>query len=219
MTTATFSSPQDRWSAISSRNPDAVGVFVYAVKTTGIYCRPDCKARLARQANIVFFESGPQAEDAGYRACKRCKPDLLASEEEDPLLAKIRHAVELVEETASRGQKISLQELSTQVGLSKWHLQRVFKKIQGLSPHELSITIMNAVVGEAECRMQPVATASGSQTSTSDNERATSNPQDEPSQTQQNQDAVDWTGGESGSAEVDDVLRDLFPELYVETDE
>lgn len=219
MTTTAFSSPQDRWSAISSRNPDAVGVFVYAVKTTGIYCRPDCKARLARQANIVFFESGPQAEEAGYRACKRCKPDLLASEEEDPLLAKIRHAVELVEETASRGQKISLHELSAQVGLSKWHLQRVFKKIQGLSPHELSIAIMNAVVGEAESKVQPAALASGSQTSPSDNERATSNPQDESSQTQQDQDVMDWTETESGTAEVDVVLRDLFPELYVETDE
>src|ERR1700743_418578 len=124
MTMSAFSTPQERWSAIVSRNPNAVGAFVYAVKTTGIYCRPDCKARLARQANVVLFTTGPLAAEAGYRACKRCKPDLLESLEEDPLFCKIRHAVCLVEENASRGQKISLQELSQQVGLSKWHLLR-----------------------------------------------------------------------------------------------
>ena len=128
MSTSRFTSSQQRWSAVVSRNPDAVGSFVYAVKTTKIYCKPDCKARLARQANVNFYDSGPLAEEAGFRACKRCKPELIASQQEDPLLGKIRHAVYLVEDSASRGIKISLGELSSEVGLSKWHLQRVFTK-------------------------------------------------------------------------------------------
>ena len=195
-----------------SRNSDAVGEFVYAVRTTGIYCRPDCKARLARQANVAFFDSGSLAEEAGYRACKRCKPNLLVSEE-DPLLVKIRRAVDLVKETASQGQKISLHQLSSQVGLSKWHLQRCFRQMEGLSPHEMSNSILNAIeaegspqreFSEAEGTVPPVAG------------QTEPDPQIQSSQGAQELEAMHWGLTESENAEVDDVLKDVFPELYDE---
>src|SRR5687767_13437916 len=64
-----------RWRAIVNRDP-SVNSFVYAVRTTRIYCRPSCPARLARRANVEFYDSPAQAEKAGYRSCKRCKPEL-----------------------------------------------------------------------------------------------------------------------------------------------
>jgi methylphosphotriester-DNA--protein-cysteine methyltransferase len=215
MTTRIFSTPQERWSAIVSRNPDAAAAFVYAVKTTGIYCRPDCKARLARRANILFFDSGPLAEEAGYRACKRCKPELLASQQEDPLFGKIRHAVYLVEDHASRGQKISLGSLSQQVGLSKWHLLRVFRRIQGLSPHEMATAIINALETEVDASQEsgmPQAesdTAAGTEVSPGE-----AHPPMTASWNAQGLGTLSDDWGGSDNAEVDDVLRDLFPELY-----
>ncbi|OQV04400.1 Metal binding domain-containing protein [Cladophialophora immunda] len=218
MSAPAFSNTKARWSAVVSRNPDAVGEFVYAVKTTGIYCRPDCKARLARRANIVFYDSGPLAEEAGYRACKRCKPNLLVSQEEDPLLAKIRHAVDLVKTTASQGQKISLQQLSCQVRLSKWHLQRVFKRLQGLSPHEMSNAIISAIEGGTEESPQPaksqpenlVQSGTGCHLPEID-------PRIGSSRSAQGDAAFTQDGLlQYDNREVDDVLRDLFPELYTE---
>ncbi|OCT43993.1 hypothetical protein CLCR_00126 [Cladophialophora carrionii] len=214
-TTTVFSNPQQRWSAIVSRNPDAAGSFVYAVKTTGIYCRPDCKARLARRANVVFFDSGPLAQEAGYRACKRCKPELLASQQEDPLVGKIRHAVFLVEDHASRGQKISLGDLSHQVGLSKWHLLRVFRRIQGLSPHEMSTAIINAIEtegdGNQESPLLPAGNDTSARTTMCHGELSVPT---EASWDAQSPEDMNWDWGGSEHGEVDDVLRDLFPELY-----
>jgi hypothetical protein len=64
-----------RWRAILRRDQQADGAFVYGVLTTGVYCRPGCSSRLPRRANVRFFESGEQAERAGFRPCKRCSPN------------------------------------------------------------------------------------------------------------------------------------------------
>src|SRR5687768_8774749 len=64
----------DRWQAVARRDTNADGRFVYAVKTTGVYCRPSCAARLARRENVEFYATPADAERAGFRACKRCKP-------------------------------------------------------------------------------------------------------------------------------------------------
>lgn len=70
-----FSSEESRWNAVSERDRmGAEGLFYYAVKTTGIFCRPGCPSRLPRRKNIEFFERTEEAERAGYRPCKRCKP-------------------------------------------------------------------------------------------------------------------------------------------------
>ena len=67
-----YTTPDQRWQAVEARDPAAVGHFVYAVRTTGIYCHPNCKSRLAKRGNVEFFDTPALAEAAGYRACKRC---------------------------------------------------------------------------------------------------------------------------------------------------
>src|SRR5256885_323643 len=70
------STEQDRrWRAVAERDPAFDGKFVYAVKPTGVYCRPTCPARLARRENVTFYATGNDAEAAGFRACRRCRPN------------------------------------------------------------------------------------------------------------------------------------------------
>ena len=64
-----------RWNSIVKRNAAADGTFIYAVRTTGIYCRPSCPSRTARPKNVSFYASPAEAESAGYRACRRCNPN------------------------------------------------------------------------------------------------------------------------------------------------
>jgi len=71
----TFASDAERWAAVQRRDRDADGVFFYSVRTTGVYCRPSCAARLARRENVRFHAGCEEAEAAGFRACKRCRPN------------------------------------------------------------------------------------------------------------------------------------------------
>ncbi|KAK7416360.1 hypothetical protein QQX98_005305 [Neonectria punicea] len=128
-----FEDDESRWQAVSSRNANADGFFVYAVKTTKIFCRPICKARLARRANVSFYSSGRDAQQSGFRACKRCKPELAGFMPEERAVQRIRGFV------SERGSKageasLSLSQMARQTGLSKWHFHRVFKKCVGMTP-------------------------------------------------------------------------------------
>lgn len=67
-----YTTPDQRWQAVASRDSTATGHFVYAVRTTGVYCHPGCKSRMAKRTNVEFYDSPAAAEAAGYRACKRC---------------------------------------------------------------------------------------------------------------------------------------------------
>ncbi len=118
-----------RWIAIVQRDRNADGKFYYSVKTTGVYCRPSCAARLAHRQNVQFHNSCEEAERAGFRACKRCQPKGLAlTEQQSSVVAAacrtIATAVELP----------SLAELAKKAGLSRFHFHRLFKKIVGLTP-------------------------------------------------------------------------------------
>jgi AraC family transcriptional regulator of adaptative response/methylated-DNA-[protein]-cysteine methyltransferase len=75
MTNQLYTTPEARWRALAERDKAAMDAFIYAVKSTGVYCRPLCGSRLPRRDNVTFYDSGDEAERAGYRACKRCKPD------------------------------------------------------------------------------------------------------------------------------------------------
>jgi len=216
MSTQTYSTPQLRWSAVSSRDVAAVGVFVYAVKTTGIYCRPGCPARLARRANVEFYNNLSLAEAAGYRACKRCKPNLSPDQNVDPIKEKIQHAVQLVRDAASRGEKISLAQLSTRVGLSKWHLQRVFKRIQGMTPREMSEAMVEEVEPQAS-GSSVSADAPPSPSSVTSQGTMTTTPSCHWSEQPAPGAAFYGCGYEESpiftDTGIEDLLQDLFPEL------
>jgi AraC family transcriptional regulator of adaptative response/methylated-DNA-[protein]-cysteine methyltransferase len=124
---ATLNDP--RWPAVAARDRNADGRFVYAVKTTGVYCRPSCAARAARPENVVFLDSGEAARRAGYRPCKRCKPDA-------PPLAQQHAALvaQLCRHIESAEQPPTLEQLAQQAGMSPYHLHRVFKAVTGLTP-------------------------------------------------------------------------------------
>ena len=132
---ADYSTPSARWRAIVNRDAAAT-CFVYGVRTTKIYCRPRCPARLARRANVEFYDTPKQAEKAGYRPCKRCKPEDLRAPA-DPHIKLARQACETMALAALSGgekQRPTLQDLATEAGLTPSHFHRVFKKVVGVTP-------------------------------------------------------------------------------------
>lgn len=136
-----FVDDDSRWEAVKSRNAKADGLFVYAVRSTGVYSRPTCKARLAHRFNTAFFKSSIEAQSAGYRPCKRCHPEDSAPMPEDIGVAKIR-AFMKTRPLAAMMEKdgtitmLSLSQMARQAGLSKWHFHREFKKCFGVTPVE-----------------------------------------------------------------------------------
>ncbi|MHB8134740.1 MAG: bifunctional DNA-binding transcriptional regulator/O6-methylguanine-DNA methyltransferase Ada [Anaerolineaceae bacterium] len=132
-----------RWKAFVSRDPAAVGQFYTAVKTTGIYCLPTCSARLPKPENILFFDTIQAAEQAGFRPCKRCKPDQIEQENKNiALITKICRILEVEEEIPS------LDQLAASAGMSKYHFHRLFKKTTGLTPREYAVTRREARLRE-----------------------------------------------------------------------
>ena len=113
----------------SAAIPRFDGKFLFAVRTTGIYCRPSCASRPAKRENVSFFSTGAEAEKAGYRACKRCRPDKLGAP--DPQVQAVKRACERIE-TAEEAPKLA--ELAASAGLSPYHFHRVFKAITGVTP-------------------------------------------------------------------------------------
>ncbi|WP_017734222.1 bifunctional DNA-binding transcriptional regulator/O6-methylguanine-DNA methyltransferase Ada [Pseudomonas sp. CBZ-4] len=118
-----------RWAAIVARDPKADGLFVYGVKTTGVYCRPSSASRLPRPENIQFFDTPAHAEAAGYRASKRARGDQteLAAQHAQLVAEACRH----IEQADTPP---SLNALALRAGLSPFHFHRVFKAVTGLTP-------------------------------------------------------------------------------------
>ncbi|EER27275.1 hypothetical protein DIZ76_012826 [Coccidioides immitis] len=130
-----YATPSARWRAIVNRDAAAT-CFVYGVRTTKIYCRPRCPARLARRANVIFYDTPAQAEKAGYRPCKRCKPEDLRAPT-DPHVRLAQKACETMTLAALAGgekQRPTLQDLASEAGLTPSHFHRVFKKVVGVTP-------------------------------------------------------------------------------------
>ncbi len=116
------------WQAVQARDARFDGAFVFAVKTTGVFCRPSCASRRAKRENVEFFDQIEMAETSGFRPCLRCRPKL--NREADPQVAMVIRACELMQYDGD----LSLDDLSTEIGLSPAHLQRTFKEIVGISP-------------------------------------------------------------------------------------
>ena len=118
-----------RWASVIARRPEADGTFYYSVKTTGVYCRPSCAARLARPENVQFHATRADAEKAGFRPCKRCKPDQVSPiEQQADKIAAVCRLIETTEEP------LPLDQLAHHAGLSTYHFHRLFKAATGLTP-------------------------------------------------------------------------------------
>lgn len=118
-----------RWAAVVARDASFDGQLFYSVQTTGVYCRPSCGARPARPENVAFHASAAAAERAGFRPCKRCKP-------EQPPLAERQAAqvAELCRIIENDEEAPTLEALADHVGLSIFHVHRIFKAVTGLTP-------------------------------------------------------------------------------------
>ena len=123
-----------RWAAVAAKDATADGTFYYSVKTTGVYCRPSCGARLPRPENIAFHATRADAEKAGFRPCKRCKPDQPALAEQHA--ATITAACRWIEDA---DEAPSLETLAAQAGMSPYHFHRVFKAITGVTPKAYAV--------------------------------------------------------------------------------
>ena len=121
-----------RWQLVLARDANSDGAFVYAVRSTGIYCRPSCSSRRPRHEQVVFFPLPAAAERAGFRPCRRCRPE--QAKTADPQLEITRRACLLLDQRA--GEPTSLAALAAQLGASPYHLQRTFKRVMGISPRE-----------------------------------------------------------------------------------
>ena len=124
-------SDDEKWKAVLSRNDSLDGVFVYAVRSTKIYCRPSCPARRPSKEHVAFFPGSIEAEESGFRPCQRCQP----RDAGPSLKAKlVDHVCKYIE--ANLQGKLTLATLSHQVGLGPYHFQRTFKGVLGVSPRQ-----------------------------------------------------------------------------------
>lgn len=121
-----------QWQSVLARDVEADGAFVYAVRTTGIYCRPTCPSRRARRENVTFFALPEAAEQAGFRACRRCHPEQVAIR--DPQVDIVQRVCRAI--AANPEEPPTLAGLSAEVGLSPFHMQRTFKRVMGITPRQ-----------------------------------------------------------------------------------
>lgn len=120
------------WTAVADRDETAAGRFVYGVRTTGVFCRPGCASRRPKRDNVAFFPIPEAARAAGFRACRRCRPETVDAGDER--VALVRRACRVIE--AADDTPPGLAELGAAVGASPFHLQRLMRQFLGLSPKE-----------------------------------------------------------------------------------
>ena len=123
------------WAAVEDRDAGADGSFYYGVSTTGVYCRPGCASRRPLRANTVFFATIAEAEAAGLRACKRCRPTDASTASRH--IAAIEKACALLRTSETMP---SLAELADAAAISRFHFHRVFKQITGATPRDYART-------------------------------------------------------------------------------
>jgi AraC family transcriptional regulator, regulatory protein of adaptative response / methylphosphotriester-DNA alkyltransferase methyltransferase len=126
------------WQATISNDRCFDGVFYYSVKSTGIFCRPSCKSKLPNRENVSFFPTPDQAMEQGYRPCKRCRPDLLSPATES-IQEIVTQMIAILQ--TEYDDPLLLTVLPGRVGVSPFHLQRLFKKQTGYTPKEFLRTV------------------------------------------------------------------------------
>jgi AraC family transcriptional regulator, regulatory protein of adaptative response / methylated-DNA-[protein]-cysteine methyltransferase len=134
---------EERWLAVVNRDRAYEGQFVLAVHTTGIFCRPGCPARTPKRENTSFFNTTADALRAGFRPCKRCRP--LGSSINEDHARMVGKAVQAMERSETR---LTLEALAAHVGMSPWHLQRVFRQQTGLTPAQYQRSLRSSRLRE-----------------------------------------------------------------------
>jgi len=129
------------WHAVQSRDRGADGEFVYAVRSTGVYCRPSCPSRKPRREQVVFFPLPEAAEQRGFRACRRCRPRTVrAQDPSTQAVARICREIEsriLSNADAGSGEnRLTLAALSSTAGISPHQLERAFRRVMGITPRQ-----------------------------------------------------------------------------------
>lgn len=126
-----FTDDLQRWHAVETRDKAADGAFFYAVTTTGIYCRPSCFSRRPKRENVRFYNSAAEAEADGYRACRKCLGTDIAETRRLSAVETACALLDAADETAP-----TLEALANATGLSRYHLQRIFKTATGVTPRQ-----------------------------------------------------------------------------------
>ena len=133
-----------RWAAVMGRNPAADGIFVYGVRTTGVFCRPSCPSRAARRANVRFYTDAAAARAAGFRPCLRCRPeDARPDVRQAALVDRACRTIEAAETMPD------LDALAREAGLSRFHFHRLFKARLGVTPRAYGAARRAARTGAA----------------------------------------------------------------------
>lgn len=120
---------QEMWQAVIANDAGYDGVFFYAVKTTGIYCRPSCKSKPPHRENICFFETSEQARAAGFRPCKRCRSDLMDYQPMKQMAKDVKQKIEQVYR-----EQIELNQRLHEIGITGRRLADIFKDEYGMTP-------------------------------------------------------------------------------------
>ncbi|HEX8422874.1 MAG TPA: methylated-DNA--[protein]-cysteine S-methyltransferase, partial [Pyrinomonadaceae bacterium] len=128
---------ETRWRAVETRDASFNGIFFYGVRSTGIYCKPSCPSRRPRRAQVVYFDSRGEAEAEKFRPCRRCRP--LEAGAVDARLEMVKQACRLIEAATPEEGWPSLAALGRTLGVSRYYLQREFKKIVGVSPRQYGV--------------------------------------------------------------------------------
>jgi AraC family transcriptional regulator of adaptative response/methylated-DNA-[protein]-cysteine methyltransferase len=123
-----------QWRAVQAKNAEFDGVFFFGVQTTGIFCRPSCASRTPKRKNVSFFVTPDDAEEAGFRACLRCKPKQELAP--GPAATLITRAFDILHD--AEDETPTVDEVATRLGVSPGHLQKTFKAVLGLSPKEVT---------------------------------------------------------------------------------
>lgn len=124
-------SEEERWNAVKNCDESYNGIFYYAVKTTGVFCCPSCKSRTPAQKNVCFFDTSQDAAAAGFRPCKRCRPDLI---DYQPTVELARQVKNLIDNCFA--QRDLLMENRKQLGVSSSYLAVIFRQQYGVAPIE-----------------------------------------------------------------------------------
>lgn len=132
----TFFADDEKWNALVQRDMQSDGAFFYGVLTTGIYCRPICPSRLPNRKNVRFFSTREEAENGGFRPCKRCHPN--NKDWQDSQTRVVINACRIIENADTLPK---LEEIAEKAGLSSFHFHRIFKRIIGITPKQYAMEI------------------------------------------------------------------------------